>query len=142
MESIITIIILLLFTAFVAWIVGKIIDGKKSSQCFMDEQRSYMAHKKPVCKQSLGKYDFDVTKLKIGNHTFEKVGGHYIEDIKMVECEVISTPQSDDLGRWTWEAKRVHCEGIVNYCLTEGYEYLIKLYHCNPYSHIEKIKVI
>jgi len=69
---------------------------------------------------------FDVRKLRIGDRTFE-----YYRGIA-VECEVITTPQRDEKGIWTWKAKRVHCEGIVDYAISENLGGYIHLYHHLP----------
>jgi len=79
-------------------------------------------------------------------------GNIIIEDIKVgdihyefdygcgIKCEVITLPERDDNGKWTWKSKHSETGAEIAYMVTEGYaHYGPKLYDHVAYNGIKWI---
>jgi hypothetical protein len=40
-----------------------------------------------------------------------------------MDCQVLTKPQRDGSGSWTWKAKLLSNGETVDYCVTEGYQH-------------------
>ena len=73
-----------------------------------------------------------VENIKLGDIHYEFEYGFGIK------CEVISLPERNEDGQWSWQSRNVNTNNIIDYMVSEGYShYAPKLYDYEAYK-VEK----